>query len=31
MIYIQLDIPQNVCYIDNELKAEMELIQQQII
>lgn len=31
MIYIQLDIPQNLCDIDNEPKAEMELIQEQMI
>ena len=31
MIYIQLDIPQSLCDIDNEPKAEMELIQEQMI
>ena len=31
MIYNQLDIPQSLCDIDNEPKAEMELIQEQMI
>ena len=31
MIYIQLDIPQSLCDINNEPKAEMKLIQEQMI
>ena len=31
MIYIQLDIPQRLSDINNEPKAEMKLIQEQII
>ena len=31
MIYIQLDIPQSLCDINNEPKAKMKLIQEQMI
>ena len=31
MFYIQLDIPQSLCDINNEPKAEMKLIQEQMI
>ena len=31
MIYIQLDIPQRLSDINNEPKAEMKLIQEQMI